>query len=83
MPLRVRIVAAFNFAHPPPIQRRRISILLIARHHAAFAADALRHVEVKPVLFAGLGRAQRDQAAGRAIRGGGRAQRRIKQRALQ
>ena len=60
--LRIRIVAAFDFAHAPPVDVGRISVLLVAGHHAAFAADALRHVEVKAVLFSRL---QRSRPCGR------------------
>ena len=64
MALRVRIVAAFHFAHAPPVEFRGISVLLVAGHHAALAADALRHVEVKAVLFAVFERTRRDQRPG-------------------
>ena len=57
MALHVGIVAALKLAHAPPVNRGRISILLVARHDAAFAADALRHVEVEAVLLAGTERA--------------------------
>src|SRR5690348_5012593 len=50
-PLCVRIPAALNFSDPAPVNLRGISILLIASYHAAFAADAFRHVEMKSVLF--------------------------------
>jgi hypothetical protein len=52
--LGIRKVAAFHFAHTPPIDCRGITILLVARNHAAFTSDALRHVEVKAVLLPGL-----------------------------
>ena len=55
VPLRRRIGAALDLSHAPPKDIGRISILLVARHHAAFAADALRHVEMKAVLLAGAG----------------------------
>ena len=47
------ILAAFDLTHPPPVDRQRIIVLLGAGHLAAVASDALRHVEVKPVLLAG------------------------------
>src|SRR5438552_12655463 len=53
-PLRVRIPPAFDLTYAPPINLRRVSVLLVACHHAALAADALRHVKVKPVLLARL-----------------------------
>jgi len=52
MAMREGISAAFDFSHPPPEDIGGIAILLVARHHATFAADALRHVEMKSVLFA-------------------------------
>jgi hypothetical protein len=48
----VRIPAAFDFSHPPPVYVRGISILFVASHNAALAADALRHIKVKAILFA-------------------------------
>jgi hypothetical protein len=50
--LRVGIPSAFDFPYAPPVDVGRISILLIAGHNAALAANALRHVEVKTILFA-------------------------------
>ena len=55
---------ALDFAHAPPVDRRRIAVLFVAGHHAALAADALRHVEVKAILFAGFQRALGDQRSG-------------------
>ena len=43
----LRKEAAFDLADPPPVDRRRVAVLLVARHHAALAADALAHVEVE------------------------------------
>jgi hypothetical protein len=51
--LRVWIPAAFDFTHAPPVDVRWISVLFVAGHDAAFAANALAHVEVKAKLFAG------------------------------
>ena len=59
--LRIRIVAAFHFAHAPPVDRRRIAVLFVAGHHTALAADALRHIEVKAVLLARLESAFRNE----------------------
>jgi hypothetical protein len=58
--LRVWIPAAFNFSHAPPVDIGWISVLLVASHHTTLAADALRHVEVEPVLFFRLEGALRD-----------------------
>ena len=60
MALRVGIVAAFHLAHAPPVEFRRVAVLLVAGHHAAFAADALRHVEVEAVLLARFEGTRRD-----------------------
>jgi hypothetical protein len=49
----IRVSASLDFTHAPPKDIGRISILLIAGHHAAFAADAARHIKVKAVLFSG------------------------------
>jgi hypothetical protein len=46
------IRAAFDFACSSPIDFEGIAVLFRARHFAAAAADALRHVEVKAVLLA-------------------------------
>ena len=59
--LRVWIVPAFHLTHAPPVDRRRVAVLFIARDHAALAADALRHVEVKAVLLAGFERTRGNQ----------------------
>jgi hypothetical protein len=48
----MRVVAAFDLAYTPPVYVCWVAVLLVARHDAAFASDALRHVEVEPVLFA-------------------------------
>jgi len=60
-PLRVRIESTFDFANPPPINVRWISVLLIAGDNATFAANTLRHIEVKPILLARLERPLRNQ----------------------
>src|ERR1035438_3893629 len=49
---RLRIDAAFDFADAAPENIRRVSILLVAGNHAAFAPDALGHIEMKAILFA-------------------------------
>jgi hypothetical protein len=50
--LCVGIPSPFDLANPPPIDLRRISILLIARHHTALAANTFGHVEVEAILLA-------------------------------
>ena len=83
MPLGIRVVAAFDFADAPPVEFRGIPVLLIAGDDTAFAADALRHIEVETVLFAGAGLPLRDRVrrtcSVRAIN----ALRRVEQRAFQ
>src|SRR5207249_8505763 len=37
-----------------------ISVLLVASNHAAFAADAFGHIEVKPILLSGQDSTLRD-----------------------
>jgi len=59
--LGIRIKAPFNFADATPVDLGWISILLIASHNAAFAADALCHVKMKPVLLARLKRSLGNQ----------------------
>jgi hypothetical protein len=49
--LRVGITTAFNLTHAPPINVRWISVLFVASHYAALAADALAHIEMKSILF--------------------------------
>src|SRR5437773_6820290 len=76
-PLRVRIPPAFDLTHAPPINLRRVSVLLVACHHAALAAYALGHVKVKSVLLARLQSALRnsrfaDVYGGRTMRRSGR-----------
>jgi hypothetical protein len=51
--LGVWIPSPFDFSHATPVNFRWISVLFVARHNAALAADALAHVEVKPILLAG------------------------------
>ena len=69
----LRIPAAFDLADAPPVDRRRIAVLLVARDDAALAADALAHVEVKPVLLARFGRAKRHARGQRREHGARRA----------
>jgi hypothetical protein len=59
--LGVRIIAAFHLAHASPVEFGRVAVLFIAGHHAALAANALRHIEVEAVLFAFSRRARRDE----------------------
>jgi hypothetical protein len=49
--LRIGVPPSLNFTYAPPIDFRRISVLLVASHNAAFATNALRHVEVEAVLL--------------------------------
>jgi hypothetical protein len=56
---RLREVPAFDLADAPPVDGGRVAVLLVARDHAALAADALPHVEVEAVLLARLERARR------------------------
>jgi hypothetical protein len=49
--LRIRIPAALDFTHAPPIDVRWIAVLFVAGHDAALATNALAHVEVKAELF--------------------------------
>lgn len=51
--LRVGIPPACDFTDAPLVNIRGISVLFIAGDDATFAADALRHVEVKAALLAG------------------------------
>lgn len=55
--LRIGIPTSFDLTDTAPIDLRGISILLIAGHYTAFAANALGHVEVKAILLTGLKRA--------------------------
>jgi len=50
--LCVGIPAAFDFSDTPPIDIRRIAILLVAGDDTALTADTFRHVEMKAVLLA-------------------------------
>jgi hypothetical protein len=70
-PLRMGIEAAFDLADAAPVDRRGVAVLLVARDDAALAPDAAAHVEVKPVLFAGAGRARRHRPGERARGAGG------------
>jgi len=58
--LSVGVVAAFEVAHRTPVDCGRIAVLLVAGYDAALATDALRHVKVEAVLFAGCKRACRN-----------------------
>lgn len=49
--LRVWVLATFDFAHSPPVDAGWIAVLLVASYDAAFASDALVHVEVKAILL--------------------------------
>jgi hypothetical protein len=55
--MSIGIPPAFNLSHSPPIDVRRIPVLLIAGHDAALATDALRHVKVKAILLTSLRKA--------------------------
>jgi len=46
-------VSPFDFTNAAPVDRGWIPVLLVAGDHAALATDALRHVEVEPILFSG------------------------------
>jgi hypothetical protein len=50
--LSIRVDAAFDLSYAAEQNVCRISVLLVARNHTAFASDALGHVEVESVLFA-------------------------------
>src|ERR1019366_4047788 len=65
--LRVGVVAAFDLADAPPVEVRRIAVLFVAGYDTAFAANALRHVEVKAILFALFEWTRGDQFAGRSF----------------
>jgi hypothetical protein len=56
MPKCVGIDASFYFADATPENIRGVSILFIACHDAAFAPNALGHVEVEAILFPRAGR---------------------------
>jgi hypothetical protein len=47
----VGIVAAFDFADPPPVEIARIPVLLVTRNDTALAADTFRHVEMETILL--------------------------------
>jgi hypothetical protein len=49
--VRVRVRSTFDLSHAPPENVSWVPVLFIAGYNAAFAADALRHVEVKPILL--------------------------------
>lgn len=69
MTLCVRINSALNLAHTSPENIRRIPVLLIACNHAALASDALRHIEVKPVLLTRTRTPQRSAACAGSAEG--------------
>lgn len=69
MPLRAGIGAALDLSHTPPENIRGISILFVAGHNAAFAADTLRHVEVESVLLAGFRQSELDTDVTHAAEG--------------
>ena len=58
--LRERIIAGFDFSDAPPADIGGVVVLFVAGHFAAFAADALGHVEVEAVLLAFGWQAQRN-----------------------
>jgi hypothetical protein len=64
MALRMWVMPALHFADPPPIDCGRIAILFVTSDYAALATNALRHIEVKTILFAGPQRAPWDQRFG-------------------
>jgi hypothetical protein len=51
--LGVRIPAALDFTHAPPVDVRWISVLFVTGDDAALAPNAFAHVEVKAELLAG------------------------------
>ena len=53
--------AAFEFTDAAPVEVGGVAVLLVAGYDAALAADALRHVEMKAILFTDAGRARRDE----------------------
>ena len=59
--LGVRVGAAFDLADAPPADVGGRVVLLVAGDLAGAAADALGHVEVEAVLFAGFERTLRDE----------------------
>ena len=71
----VGIDAPFKLADTAPVDIRRVTVLFVTGDLAGAAADALRHVEVEPILFprlqAALGNEGMDDA-----RGGSRLQQR-------
>ena len=83
MPLGIWIVAAFDFAHAAPVEFRGIPVLLITGDNAAFAADALRHIEVETILFAEAGLPLRDGVRRRCPARAIYALRRVEQGAFQ
>ena len=60
-PLCVGVRSTLDLSHLPPVDFEGISVLFGTGDFAAAAADALRHVEMEPVLFARLRRPLRDQ----------------------
>ena len=51
--LGVRIPAALNFTYSPPVDIRRIAVLLVTSHNTTLASNTFGHVEMKAVLLAG------------------------------
>ena len=58
MPLGEGVGSTFDLAYAPPQDVGRVTILFIAGYNAAFTSDALRHIEMKPILLAGAGHGQ-------------------------
>jgi hypothetical protein len=70
--VRVRVCSTFDLTHAPPENVSWVPVLFVTGNNAAFAADTLRHIEVKPILFSrpGPGRHTflRDRSADQAER---------------
>lgn len=49
--MSIWIPTALDLSNTAPVDFRWVSVLLVAGDHAALAADALRHVKVKAMLF--------------------------------
>jgi hypothetical protein len=56
--MSLRVEASLELADAPPVDGGGVGVLLVARDDAALAADALAHVEMKPVLLAASRRTQ-------------------------
>jgi hypothetical protein len=61
MPPSARVMSALHFADPPPVKTSRVPVLLVTRDDATLATDALRHIEVKTVLFTRFKRTRRNE----------------------